>query len=171
MITFFTQDAIDENNGDVNLDYHTLNNLPYLGKVIRETIRHWGVNFFDRTCVKDYYIPELNYTVPKGMHVTIAGGKIMKDGANFANPLNFDPESNFISNSPSPSNFLGFGQGPRNCIGMRLAYSIVRCGLLHTLAKYKVIKGPKSNDDWSFNPTIPGGIGHDQLFVKLEARF
>ena len=95
--------AIDENNGDVNLDYNTLNNLPYLGKVIRETIRLWGVNFFDRTCVKDYFISELNYTVPKGMHVTIAGGKIMKDAANFANPLNFDPESNFVSNSPSPS--------------------------------------------------------------------
>merc|ERR1719189_2198045 len=94
----------------------------------------------DRTCVKDYYIPELDYTVPKGMHVTIAGGKIMRDDANFENPLDFDPEKHFATISPSPSNFLGFGQGPRNCIGMRLAYSIVRSGLLHTLANFKVIK-------------------------------
>ena len=148
-----------------------MNNLPYLGKVIRETIRLWGINFFDRTCVKDYFIPELNYTIPKGTHVTIAGGKIMRDEANFENPLEFDPENHFTTNSPSPSNFLGFGQGPRNCIGMRLAYTIVRSGLMHTLAKYKVVRGAKTTDDWSFNAFIPGGIGHNQLFVKLEPRF
>ena len=165
------QDAIDINNGEPDLDYHTLNNLPYLGKVIRETIRLWGINFFDRTCVKDYFIPELNYTIPKGTHVTIAGGKIMRDEANFENPLEFDPENHFTTNSPSPSNFLGFGQGPRNCIGMRLAYTIVRSGLMHTLAKYKVVRGAKTTDDWSFNAFIPGGIGHNQLFVKLEPRF
>jgi len=165
------QDAIDNNNGESDLDYHTLNNLPYLGKVIRETIRLWGINFFDRTCVKDYFIPELNYTIPKGMHVTIAGGKIMRDAGNYENPLEFDPENHFTTNSPSPSNFLGFGQGPRNCIGMRLAYTIVRSGLIHTLAKYKIVKGPKTTEDWKFNAFIPGGIGHNQLFVKLEPRF
>ena len=165
------QDAIDNNNREPDLDYHTLNNLPFLGKVIRETIRLWGSNFFDRTCVKDYFIPELNYTIPKGMHVTIAGGKIMKDAENYENPLEFDPENHFNSNSPSPSNFLGFGQGPRNCIGMRLAYIIIRSGLVHTLAKYKIVRGPKTTEDWKFNPTAIGGIGHNQLFVKLEPRF
>ena len=165
------QDAIDNNNGEPDLDYHTLNNLPFLGKVIRETIRLWGTNFFDRTCVKDYFIPELNYTIPKGMHVTVAGGRIMRDAENHENPLEFDPENHFTTNSPSPSNFLGFGQGPRGCIGMRLAYTIVRSGLIHTLAKYKVVKGPKTTEEWNFNATITGGIGHNQLFVKLEPRF
>ena len=105
------------------------------------------------------------------MHVTIAGGKIMRDDANFENPLEFDPEKHFATISPSPSNFLGFGQGPRNCIGMRLAYSIVRSGILHTLANFKVVKGSKYKDTWDFDPIIPGGIGHNQLFVKLESRF
>ena len=57
---------MDDNNGDLNLDFNSLNNLRYMEKVIKEAIRLWGINFFDRTCTKDYYIPELNYTVPKG---------------------------------------------------------------------------------------------------------
>ena len=113
----------------------------------------------------------MNYTVPKGMHVTIAGGKIMRDAANFENPLEYDPGLHFSSNVVTPSNFLGFGQGPRNCIGMRLAYSIIRTGLLHTLANFKIVRGSKCSDDWFWNPVIPGGIGHSQLFVKLEPRF
>ena len=63
---FKFKDAVDDNNGDVNLDFNTLNNLQYTEKVIKESIRLWGINFFDRTCTKDYYSPELNFTVPKG---------------------------------------------------------------------------------------------------------
>ena len=67
------QDTIDENNGDLDVDYNTLNNMVYMGKVIKETIRLWGINFFDRTCTKDYYIPEINYTVPKGIFIKLRG--------------------------------------------------------------------------------------------------
>lgn len=155
----------------MELDYNQLNNMSYMGKFIRETIRLWGVNFFDRTCTKDYYVPELNYTIPKGMHVTMAGGAMHQDAANFEDPLEFDPEKHFDSNSPFPPNFIGFGQGPRNCIGMRFAYTIVRTGLLHTLYKYKITKGPNSKDDWFFSPIVPGGISHGDIIVNLEPRF
>ena len=67
------QDTIDENNGDLDVDYNTLNNMVYMGKVIKETIRLWGLNFFDRACTKDYYIPEINYTVPKGIFIKLRG--------------------------------------------------------------------------------------------------
>ena len=78
---------MDDNNGDINLDFNTLTNLRLTEKVIKESVRLWGINFFDRRCTKEYYIPELNFTVPKGMHVTIAGGKIMQDEKHFPNPL------------------------------------------------------------------------------------
>ena len=141
-----------------------------MGKVIKETIRLWGINFFDRTCTKDYYMPEVDYTIPKGMHITFAGGKMMRDEANFENPLKFDPEQHFQTDSIYSPNFIGFGQGPRNCIGMRLAYTIMRTGILHTVANYKIVPGPKTQDDYYYSPIIPGGIGHDALFVQLEER-
>ena len=139
-----------------------------MGKVIKETIRLWGINFYDRTCTKDYYIPELKFTVPKGMHVTIAAGKIMTDEATFEDPLAFEPDQHF--DSPNAGNFIGFGLGPRSCIGMRFAFTIVRTGLFHTLAKYKITRGPKTKANWNFSPIIPGGVSHDDIFVQIESR-
>eukprot|EP00093_Oithona_nana_P005564 05564.XXX_296970_297623_1 [CDS] Oithona nana genome sequencing. len=52
------KDAVDDNNGDIHLDFNTLSNLRLMEKVIKESVRLWGINFFDRTCTKEYFIPE-----------------------------------------------------------------------------------------------------------------
>ena len=123
------KDAIDENDGDPNLEYNKLHNLRFLDCVIKESLRLWGFNFFDRTCSKDYHLIDMNFTVPKGMHIQIAGAGIMREEKYYKNPLHFDPESHFEDDSSSslyPPSFMAFGQGPRNCIGMRFAYTMVR---------------------------------------------
>ena len=109
------------------IDYNKLHGLHYLDCVIKEALRNWGINFFDRTCTMDYYLTEMNFTVPKGMHIQIGGIGIMREQKYYKNPLHFDPESHFEDDSGSlyPSSFMAFGQGPRNCIGMRFAYTMV----------------------------------------------
>ena len=63
------------------------------------------------------------------MHIQIGAAGIMREEKYYKNPLHFDPESHFENDSGSslysPS-FMAFGQGPRNCIGMRFAYTMVR---------------------------------------------
>ena len=49
------------------LDYQVLTSLKYMTCIIMETTRIMGLNFFTRKCTKDYYIPELNLNIPKGM--------------------------------------------------------------------------------------------------------
>ena len=165
------KDAIDDFGGQVNLDFNTLSNLKYTDKVIKESIRLWGLDFFDRKCTKNYYIPELDFTVPKGMHVSIAAGHIMKDEKNFpGDPLAFDPDSHFESDNFFIPNFIGFGHGPRSCIGMRLAYTMIRTALVHTIYNFKVVPGLKTKKNWKFEPRIPGGIDKNEIFVKLQRR-
>ena len=165
------KDAIDDNSGGVNLDFNTLSNLKYTDKVIKESIRLWGLDFFDRKCTKNFYIPELDFTVPKGMHVSIAAGNIMKDENNFENPLEFDPDLHFDSDNFFVPNFIGFGHGPRSCIGMRLAYTMIRTALVHTIYNFKVVPaGLKTKKNWKFEPRIPGGIDKNEIFVKLQRR-
>ena len=69
---------------------------------------------FQRICSKDYKIPDSNFTVPKGMIVNIEPRQELC----FANPDKFDPD-NFLEDSYNKFGFLGFGQGPRHCIGTR----------------------------------------------------
>ena len=59
---------------------------------------------------------------------------IMKDEKYFNNPEKFDPE-NFSPERKakrSPYAFLAFGQGPRNCVGMRFALLQVNILLSYT---------------------------------------
>ncbi len=72
-------DVIEENGGDQHLDYNALQKLTYMDKVIKESLRSQGISFLERKCTKDYYIPEVNFTVPKGMIVTTAGSGIMHE--------------------------------------------------------------------------------------------
>ena len=69
---------------------------------------------FQRICSKDYKIPDSNFTVPKGMIVNIEPRQELC----FANPDKFDPD-NFLEDRYNKFGFLGFGQGPRHCIGTK----------------------------------------------------
>jgi len=72
---------------------------------------------------------------------------IMRDPDYFEDPETFNPELHFSAEAKakrSPYAYLAFGQGPRNCIGMRFALLVVKMSLIHILHKYRVIKNEKT---------------------------
>lgn len=74
----------------------------------------------ERLCVKEYKIPELGATIPKGTIVGIPVHAIHSSKEYYANPDKFDPE-HFrpdVKEQRSPYAYMPFGIGPRNCIGM-----------------------------------------------------
>ena len=164
------KDTVDENDGNINLDFNTLQNMTFLNKVIKESLRLWGLSFFDRTCTKDYHFSEINLTIRKGMVVQFGGGSAMIDDKHFSNPMAFDPEGHFPDDTLTPATFFAFGQGPRNCIGMRFAYTMVRAGIVHSLMKYKFTPGAKSIDNWEIDPLSPSFLPKGGLHIKLESR-
>ena len=80
--------------------------------------------------------------VQKGALVTIPCASIMHLEKHYPNPDKFDPEGHFDKDVLIPSNFYSFGQGPRNCAGMRFAWTILRSVLVNVLANFKVLPGP-----------------------------
>lgn len=62
------------------------------------------------------------------------------------NPENFDPER-FLGPAKDARHafqFLPFGAGPRNCIGMRFALMEVKVALVRILMKFKFMASPET---------------------------
>ena len=66
-----------------------------------------------RSCTKDYPVAGTNFTIPKGLMVNVPA----QEGC-FKNQDKFDPDNWDPENNPNKFGFNGFGQGPRNCIGL-----------------------------------------------------
>lgn len=81
----------------------------------------------------------MNFTIPQGMTVLIPTYAIHHDPSVYENPDAFDP-SRFspeqIQMRPSCS-FLTFGNGPRNCIGMRFGLLQTKIGLVKLLMNFE----------------------------------
>nr|AIL94149.1 cytochrome P450 CYP3025A1 [Tigriopus japonicus] len=135
-----------QNNGSDNLDYNTIQGMSYLDKVVHETLRLYPLTMIERMCVKDYKVPGTDFVIPKGMLVQIPSTDIMRDPQYYDNPNEFNPE-NFSPEAKakrSPYSFLAFGQGPRNCVGMRFALLQVKISVIRLVAHYRLEKCAKT---------------------------
>ena len=65
----------------------------------------------------------------------------------FYNGSEFDPDNFDASNNPETFSFLGFGQGPRNCIGKRYAMISMKIALVSMLRKFRLVKTSKTTEN------------------------
>ena len=85
-----------------------------------EALRKYpSVPFLNRMCVDDYKIPGSNFTIPKGMRVVISVSGLQGNPKYYPDPEKFDPERFTKENIAQRNSYvnLGFGDGPRHCIG------------------------------------------------------
>ena len=97
----------------INLLFYFIQSLEYLDMVINKALRLFPVTIMERLSVKDYPVPNTNFTIPKGMLVGIANQAIMRDLKYFPDQDNFNPDLNFDPETKqqwSPYAFLAFGQ-------------------------------------------------------------
>ena len=165
------KEAVEE-NGSTNLDYNTIQNLPYLDQTIHETLRYHPLTILERKCTKDYKMPGTNLVIPKDMLVQIPAAALMRDPKLFPFPNQFNPE-NFSSENRadrSPYSFLGFGQGPRNCVGMRFALLQVKVAMVQVIANYKLVPGPRTPEKLVHEPMSQAALPKGGTWVKVEQR-
>ena len=91
----------------------------------------------------------------------------------FYNAGEFDPENFDASNNPNQFSFLGFGQGPRNCIGKRYALISIKVALVGILRKFHAVKTENTKENLQlfkfsagcYVPFRAVPIDHDQHFT------
>lgn len=73
----------------------------------------------NRICVKDFEVPNSNFTIKKGTRIIIPAGEMHRDHDIYPDPDNFDPDRFLPENKEKRHGFtyLPFGEGPRHCIG------------------------------------------------------
>lgn len=105
-------------------------------------------------------MPNSDLVIEKGTSILVPVRAIHNDDNIYPNPSKFDPDR-FASNEIEkrhPQSFLGFGDGPRNCIGSRFAkmqifiaiVSLVKNFEFSTDQNLKMLKG--------LNLAVEGGI-------------
>ncbi|CAF1486731.1 unnamed protein product [Adineta steineri] len=120
--------------GDDEVTYEKLNQLQYLDMVINETLRMYPpVLRLDRVASKDYQLG--NYLIPKGTIIHAPVYPIHHDFETWPEPEKFIPERFLPAEKAKrhPMVFLAFGDGPRNCIGMRFALVEAKLGIVRAL--------------------------------------
>lgn len=87
------------------------------------------------------------------MGVIIPVYAIQNDPEYYPNPEKFDPDR-FDSEEKKkrdPMAWLGFGDGPRNCIGLRFGMMQSRIGLVNLMNNFKISLGGKMHAPLNFN--------------------
>ncbi|XP_041978920.1 cytochrome P450 9e2-like [Aricia agestis] len=126
--------------GGEDVTYDHLAELDYLEGVLLETCRIYPpFARFDRVCVKPYTIPDSSVQIGVNDVVAIPVPGFHMDPKLFPEPEKFMPER-FMreeKNNRPGHHFLGFGAGPRNCIGMRFSMVSMKLAMCVLLRNYK----------------------------------
>ncbi|XP_070168055.1 cytochrome P450 4C1-like [Polyergus mexicanus] len=110
--------AMQENGGKLTM--RSLQNLPYLDRCLKESLRLYPTAFFILRDVQED-VKLYSYVVPAGtiLYLNIYG--VHRDPNFWPNPEVFDPDR-FLPEriqNRHPYSYLPFSAGPRNCIGQR----------------------------------------------------
>ncbi|XP_053766379.1 cytochrome P450 3A12 [Desmodus rotundus] len=117
--------------------YDALIQMEYLDMVLNESLRLFPVvGRLERVCKKDV---EINGVfIPKGTGVIVPSFILHQDPEYWSEPEEFRPERFSKSNKDSinPYAYLPFGNGPRNCIGMRFALMNMKVAAVRVLQNF-----------------------------------
>lgn len=116
-------------------------------------------------------MPGTNHVIQKGLPIVIPVFAIQRDAQYYPDPEKFNP-ARFEGEEAKQRNamlWLPFGEGPRNCIGLRFGMMQARIGLVTLLKNFEVTICSKTDIPLSFEPkplilTPKGGI-----YLKFKA--
>lgn len=161
--------GLDGNDG--KLTYEMLHSFKYLDMVLNEGLRKYPpIPTTLRTCTKDYIIPGTDLCISKGDQVELAMFCLHRDPEHYPDPDKFDPERFTPENvkARNPFTFLPFGEGPRNCIGMRFGMMQSKLGIVKILQNFELSPSEKTPIPIKFVPSSPFLAPVGGMHLKLK---
>nr|AAB66556.1 cytochrome P450 30 [Mercenaria mercenaria] len=163
-------EEIDAEIGESETTYDNVFKLRYLDMVVNETLRmHPPAQRINRLALEDVKINGLQ--ILKGMDCTFSILALHYMPEYWENPYKYDPERFAPENQANINQYayMPFGQGPRNCIGKRLALLEVKATVVVLLQKFRLHKTDKLQVPM---PVSDVGLGKPAkpVFVRLEKR-
>ena len=149
-------DNLHSDNDSITFDMVN-SKMPLLDRVLTETLRMYPLMQLTRAATRDWRIPGTDTVLPVNSMVYMYPYAMQRDPELYPNPDSFDPDR-FLE-PHNPYTYLTFGQGPRNCIGMRFAQLQAKVALVAVLRKYSLVTGPKSGE---VEPVLDPGFAQTQ---------
>ncbi|NP_001306219.1 cytochrome P450 6a68 [Ceratitis capitata] len=146
-------EVLDRHSGEFT--YESMAEMTYLNQVILETLRLYTVlPVLNRKCLEDYVVPgHPKYVIKKNKRILIPVGAMHRDPDLYPNPDVFNPD-HFSPEKVAKRDsieFLAFGEGPRNCIGMRFGKMEVLIGLVSLLRNFRFSVCDKTTIPMEYN--------------------
>uniref|UniRef100_T1DMW0 Putative cytochrome p450 9f2 n=1 Tax=Anopheles aquasalis TaxID=42839 RepID=T1DMW0_ANOAQ len=160
------------------LTYETMQSMRYLDMVAMETMRKWTpAPFLDRMCTKPYVLEDYDgrkVQLRKGDGIWIPAYAIMRDPDLFPEPDRFDPERFAASagkgTGVDPATMLGFGIGPRNCIGSRFALMEVKAVFYYLLSHFHLEMAPGTQHPLRLKITSLAPAAEKGFWIRFRER-
>ncbi|KOC64924.1 Cytochrome P450 9e2 [Habropoda laboriosa] len=141
------------------LTFDALKEMTYMEQVISESQRDFPVlTFLNKICTEEFELQGsdgLTFRAKPGNEILIPVYALQHDPNYWTNPDDFDPErfNEERKHSIEKMTFLPFGEGPRICVGMRMAMLQVKAGLATLLRSYKIELSPKTKSPIKLSPS------------------
>ncbi|CAD7078989.1 unnamed protein product [Hermetia illucens] len=162
-------DVLEKHGGEFT--YDAMKEMAYIDHINKESIRKYPpATVLPRKCLCDYEIPNSDIVIEKGTNVIISTFSIHRDPNIWPDPEVFNPERFTPEEMQGrhPVAFLGFGDGPRNCIGAKFGQMQSRIGIVSLLKNYRFTPCSKTPKVMEFARTIPILTPKGGLWLKVE---
>ncbi|GMS94521.1 hypothetical protein PENTCL1PPCAC_16696, partial [Pristionchus entomophagus] len=150
------------------IELESLVDLKYMDAVIRESLRHYplGSVVVSRECTKACEIGGFRFEV--GDTITTDTWSMHMDKSVWGEDAEeFRPERWLELSTRPRSAFQSFGEGPRICLGMRLAYLEEKMALLKLLSRFTIDKTTRTNPMRLVGSVT---VSPEKVIVKLVKR-
>ncbi|KAK7869835.1 hypothetical protein R5R35_008052 [Gryllus longicercus] len=147
------REEIHDSISKQTLSYESLHDMKYLDMVLQETLRKYPpLAFIDRVSNKPYTLPGTTVTLEAGSRILIPSYGFHMNPEYYPNPKRFDPERFSEQNKHAKYSYLPFGEGPRNCAGIRFAGMQVKTAIARIICKYSVHPSSTTPTEIDFTP-------------------